>query len=244
MNSHNDNMDNTKPKTPGVTFRDVKHEVLARIRSNHWAPGTLLPGEVQLAAEFGCARATVNRAMRELSDEGIIDRRRKAGTRVKMSPVRQVRFEIPLVRVEIEASGASYRYSLVSRDVVGPPDWLRARIDLPEGTRVIHLECMHYADGAPFQFEDRWINLEAVPKAEDADFTETSPNEWLVREVPYTNAEVRFSATAADVTLARFLEMAPGGPVFTADRTTWIAGLPVTNTRLYFSTGYQMLARY
>lgn len=237
-------MNDAKPKPPGVTYRDVKREVLKRIRSNHWAPGTLLPAEVKLAAEFGCARATVNRALRELSDEGIIDRRRKAGTRVKLSPVRQVRFEIPLVRVEIEASGAAYRYSLVSREVGTPPDWLRARIALAEGSRVIHLECMHYADGAPFQFEDRWINLQAVPTAEHADFTGLSPNEWLVHEVPFTNAEVRFSATAVDGTLAQFLEMAPGGPVFTADRTTWISGLPVTHTRLCFARGYQMVARY
>ncbi len=244
MNSHNDNMDSLTPRTRGITFRDVKREVLARIRSNHWAPGALLPGEVELAAEFGCARATVNRAMRELSDEGIIDRRRKAGTRVRMSPLRQVRFEIPLVRVEIEASGAVYRYALVSRNVMTAPDWLRARLALPPGARVIHLECMHYADGAPFQFEDRWINLESVPQAQDADFTEANPNEWLVREVPFTDAEVRFSATAADGKLAQFLEMAPGGPVFTADRTTWNSGLPVTNTRLYFSIGYQLVAQY
>ena len=237
-------MDSLLPASRGVTFRDVKSAVLARIRSNQWAPGALLPGEIELAAEFGCSRATVNRAMRELSDEGIIDRRRKAGTRVRMSPVRRVRFEIPLVRAEIEAAGAVYRYALVSRTVVTAPDWLRARIALPPDTRVIHLECMHYADGAPFQFEDRWISLETVPGAEDADFAAINPNEWLVREVPFSTAEIRFSATAADEKLAQFLVVAPGTPIFTADRTTWIADRPVTNTRLYFSSGYQMVARY
>ena len=109
---------------------------------------------------------------------------------------------------------------------------------------MVHLECMHYADGAPFQFEDRWINLAAVPKAETVDFTEFGPNEWLVQEVPFTNAEIRFSATVADEKLGRFLLMAPGSPVFTADRTTWISGQPVTNARLYFAGGYQMVARY
>lgn len=227
-----------------VTFRDVKREVLARIRSNHWAPGAMIPGEVDLAAEFGCARATVNRAMRELSDEGIIDRRRKSGTRVKMSPVRQVRFEIPLIRAEIEATGAAYRYALVSREVVVAPDWLRARLVLSPGARMLHLECMHYGDGVPFQFEDRWINLATVPIAETADFDAANPNEWLVQQVPFTDAEIRFSATAADETLSRFLLLAPNSPVFTVDRTTWISSQPVTNARLYFASGYQMVARY
>jgi GntR family transcriptional regulator, histidine utilization repressor len=227
-----------------VTFRQVKQEVLARIRGNIWPPGALLPGEVDLAAEFGCARATVNRAMRELSDEGIIERRRKAGTRVKMSPMRQVKFEIPLLRVEIEATGAAYRYALVSREVVDAPDWLRARLALAPGVRLLHLECMHYADNAPFQFEDRWINLSAVPAAETADFSVDNPNEWLVRAVPFTDAAVRFSATAATDALARFMSVPANSPLFTVDRTTWISGQAVTNARLYHNSGYEMVALY
>jgi GntR family histidine utilization transcriptional repressor len=58
--------------TEKLGFRDIKREVFRRIRSNEWGPGTLLPGEVDLAAEFGSSRATVNRAMQELSDDGII----------------------------------------------------------------------------------------------------------------------------------------------------------------------------
>lgn len=227
-----------------VTFRQVKQEVLARIRANIWPPGALLPGEVGLAAEFGCARATVSRAMRELSDEGIIERRRKAGTRVKMAPVRQIKFEIPLLRVEVESTGATYRYALVSREAVTAPDWLRAGLALDADARLLHLECMHYADGAPFQFEDRWINLAAVPQAETADFTTDNPNEWLVQAVPFTDAAVRFSATAATEALGRFLSVRPNSPLFTVDRTTWISGQAVTNARLYHTSGYEMVALY
>ena len=42
-------------------FRDVKRDVFRRIRSNEWGPGSLLPGEVELATLFGCARATSSR---------------------------------------------------------------------------------------------------------------------------------------------------------------------------------------
>jgi GntR family transcriptional regulator, histidine utilization repressor len=182
--------------------------------------------------------------MRELSDEGIVDRRRKAGTRVKASPVRQVKFQMPLVRVEIEATGAVYRYALASREVVVAPSWLCARLALTSEARLLHLECMHYSDGQPFQFEDRWINLAAVPSAETADFTLNNPNEWLLKAIPFTEAEVRFSATSADEKLRRFLTLNANSPVFTIDRTTWISGQPVTNARLYFASGYQMVARY
>jgi GntR family transcriptional regulator, histidine utilization repressor len=225
-------------------FRDIKREVFRRIRSNEWGPGTLLPGEVELATEFQCARATVNRAMQELSDDGIIERRRKGGSRVKLAPVRQVTFEIPLVRKEIEAQGAEYQYHLLSNRTVIAPRWLQSQLGLTSAKRVQHVRCLHLADGAPYQFEDRWINLEAVPRAGITDFSIISPNEWLVSEVPYTNAEVKFSAISASATVAKHLMTKPGEPVFMAERTTWLSGVVVTNVRLCFAPGYQMVARY
>ena len=82
----------------------------------------MLPGEVELAEEFGCSRTTMNRALREVAELGLLDRKRKAGTRVRMAPIRQVRFEMPIVRTEVEKSGASYRFILVSREVIIAPD--------------------------------------------------------------------------------------------------------------------------
>ena len=52
------------------------------IQSGIWKQGCLITVEAALAKEFGCARATVNRVLRELAQEGILERRRKAGTRV------------------------------------------------------------------------------------------------------------------------------------------------------------------
>jgi len=227
-----------------LTYRDVKAEILRRIRNDIWPPGRLLPGEVDIASEMGCARATVNRAMRELSEEGVIDRRRKAGTRVNTERKRQVKFQIPVVRREIEATGATYRYALASREVVTAPDWLRTRLALDADVRFVHIECMHYASGQPFQFEDRWINLSTVPAAEHVDWTLETPNEWLVKTLPFTDAEVRFSATAADEKLGRFLLLSVGAPVFSVERTTWLSEKPVTSARLFFGAGYQMVARY
>lgn len=230
--------------TERLGFRDVKQEVFRRIRNDEWGPGTLLPGEVELAAEFGCARATVNRAMQELSDDGIIERRRKGGSRVKLAPVRQVTFEIPIIRSEIEASGATYHYELISNTKITAPKWLHTKLNVKSATPMRHIKCVHFADDKAFQFEDRWINLAAVPRADETNFSVISPNEWLVSEVPYTNAEVRFSATRAESSVAKHLKTEIGKPIFLAERTTWLAENPVTHVRLYFAPNYQMIAKY
>ncbi len=238
-------MDKAQQTVTGkLGYRDIKREIFRRIRSNEWGPGTQLPGEVALAEEFGCARATVNRAMQELSDDGIIERRRKGGSHVKLAPVRQVKFEIPLVRVEIESKGAAYAYRLLSRSVDTAPRWLTKRLGLTPDAEVLRLKCLHLSNNTPYQFEDRWINLVTVPRARATDFSGISPNEWLVSQVPYTNAEVRFSATRADSGVAAALGVAEEAPVFLAQRTTWLAGSPVTHVRLHFPQSYEMVANY
>lgn len=226
-----------------AAFRTVKAEILSRIRSRDWAPGTLLPPETELAAEFGVARATVNRAMRELAEEGVVDRRRRAGTRVSAAPVRRARFDVPQIRAEVEATGAEYRYARVSREEASVPDWLGAALGLRSGAQAVHVEAMHYAAGRPWQFEERWIFLDSVPAAAGESFTATGPNEWLVGELPFSEAEMAFSAALAGPRLAGFLGIAAGDPVFRAERTTWLDGSPVTQARLTYPPGYRMVTR-
>ena len=227
-----------------VTFRDVKTDLLGKITQGLWKPGGLMPNEVELATEYGCARATVNRAMRELADDGIIERKRKAGTRVRMAPVRQARFAIPIVREEVEALGAQYRYALVTRELVQVPDWLRARLGLKTGQAVLHLTCMHYADGSPYQYEDRWINPAVTPDVRTADFSRVGPNEWLVAAVPFSDAEIGFMAVEADAGLAEHLGCAQGTALFRTERTTWWQDQAVTLVHLTYRQGHRMTTRY
>ena len=225
---------------PRSSYQRIKREVLDAIRDGTWPPGTILPGEVELASEFGCARATVSRAMRELAEEGVLDRKRKAGTRVRLAPPREAKFAIPLIRAEIEATGAAYRYACVSRREIAAPAWLVAHCGLEDGARVIHLVCMHYAGGAPYQHEERWISLDAVPAARETDFAQEGPNEWLVRQMPFTEIEHAFSAVAATPELAQFLDAPPEAALFRVERTTWLHGRNVTFARLTFRHGHKL----
>lgn len=227
-----------------ATYRDVKADILEKITLGIWPPGSTIPKEIELAEIYDCARATVNRAMRELAEDGIVERKRKAGTKVRMAPVRQARFEIPIVRKEIEDKGTEYRYALVRKERQQAPDWLRARLRLNDGGAVLHLICMHYADGAPYQFEDRWINLDLLPNAAETDFADTGPNEWLVATIPFSNAEISLLATMADAELAEHLGCSKGDALFQAERSTWWDGKAITFVRLTFRKGHRMTTRY
>ena len=225
-------------------FQSIRDEVLRRLETGHWQQGALLPTEAELAEEFGAARATVNRALRELADRGLIERRRKSGTRVAAAPTRRAEFEIAIVRKEVEAMNASYRYALVQREEIPAPGWLSAQLALPDGAPVVHVQAMHYADARPFQFEERWINIAAVPQVRSEPFDASGPNEWLLARVPFTNAEVSIHATQADESVAAYLDAPVGAALLRMDRTTWLRGTPVTFVTMIFHPGYRMQTRY
>jgi GntR family histidine utilization transcriptional repressor len=195
-------------------WQSVQEEVIRRIHRRVWNQGDLIPNEADLAKEFGCARSTVNRALQNLADSGLLDRRRKAGTRVAMFPVRKATLEIPLIRKEISDKGRAYDYAQVSRKRAAPPAAIALKMGVVGGSKMSHVVCLHSADARPYVIEDRWINTDVVPAVKDVDFSLQSPNEWLLKNVPYSSGEISFSATSATKSLASLLQCGTGRRAF------------------------------
>ena len=64
-------------------YASVAKELSAAIASGQYPVGSLLPPEVNLAEELGVSRSTIRAAMRELQANGLISRKKSAGTRVE-----------------------------------------------------------------------------------------------------------------------------------------------------------------
>ncbi|WP_271946425.1 GntR family transcriptional regulator [Ruegeria faecimaris] len=227
-----------------ISFQFVRDEVKRRIETRVWPQGSVLPTETQLAEEFNCARATVNRALRELADQGFVERKRKSGTRVKKEPSKHAKLEFSLTRLDVEGQNSTYRYALVERNIVSSPGWLASQLSVSQEARVLHIVCMHYADNRPFQLEERWINIDAVPEVEHADLDTNGPHEWLLHAAPFTDAEVAFCAISADGRLAEFMGTTSGTSMIQLERTTWKDGQPITFARMTHHPGYYIRTRY
>lgn len=228
----------TQPRTK--SWRGIHAELLRRINEREWLPGSIVPNEVDLAEEFGCARTTVNRAMRELASAGLLDRRRKAGTRVALHPISRVILDIPIIRLEVEQRNASWRQSLLEQSTCIPPTRITSKLGLAQNTRMLHVRSLHFADSHPFLYEDRWINIDALPDALKADFSTTSSNEWLIENAAYTNGDIAFSATNAHGEIAELLDTQEGAALFVVDRITWNKQAPITSVRLSYAPGHRM----
>ncbi|KPQ08343.1 MAG: GntR family transcriptional regulator, histidine utilization repressor [Rhodobacteraceae bacterium HLUCCA12] len=224
-----------------VTWQSVRAEALRRIHTREWPPGGQIPNEADLAAEFGCARATVNRALRDLATSGYLERRRKGGTRVPLTPVRKATFEIAIIRQDVEGRGQHYDYRLLADRLAPPPLAVRDALRLPGATPLRMVRALHLADDAPFCLEERWINPTfAGPEVR---FDTISANEWLVRNLAFSGGGFAFYATPADASLAEVLMCDRGAALFAIDRTTFSDAEPITAVTLTYAPGYRMVTR-
>lgn len=220
-------------------WEEIRAEVLRRIRARDWPPGALIPGEEALAEEFGVARATVNRALTALAEAGVIERKKRAGTRVAELPVRRARLEIPVIRLDVLGRGLPYDFKLLADRLAAAPVPVTARLGLPEGMLMRYLETLHLAGGRPFVLETRWLNPSVLPLPLP-DFAMVSANEWLVTHVSLVSGDIAFTAEPASPREAEVMGVPLATPLLVAERTTQGTAGPVTWVRLAHAPGHRV----
>lgn len=81
------------PALPIPLYEHVKRRLAEAILLGDLPPGTVLPGEVALADQYGVAVGTMRRALADLTADGMLMRRRKTGTVVTgRTPQHSLRF--------------------------------------------------------------------------------------------------------------------------------------------------------
>lgn len=205
---------------PDSLHARIRADIEAHILSGEWPPGHRIPPETALMQTWGCSRMTVNKAVAALAVEGLVARNRRAGTVVAQPRMHAAVLHIPDIRAEIEQRGLHYEYKLLS-------DERRSACCVHLGAEGHHLgssrfvRCLHLADGRPLVLEERHIFLDAVPEIETADLASEPPRIWLLGHVPWTGAEHRISAVAAEGLAAKHLGLTSGAPCLYLERRTW-----------------------
>nr|WP_281502849.1 histidine utilization repressor [Ancylobacter crimeensis] len=222
----------------------IRADIEAKILSGEWPPGHRIPFEHELTRQYGCARMTVNKAIAALAGAGLIERRRRAGSFVAQPHLQSAVLEIPDIREEVTRRGESYGYELIARRLRRPGEG--DPVDLAgTGVALLDLTCLHRANGRPLALEERVISLAAVPEAAEVDFAATPPGSWLLGHVPWTEAEHRISAIAANVRMASALDLPRGAACLVLERRTWRGADTITVVRQVFRGDlYHLVAHF
>lgn len=61
-------------------YSQVREQFLRRLEDRTWAPGMMIPSEMELARELGVSQGTVRKALNEMTAENLLTRRQGRGT--------------------------------------------------------------------------------------------------------------------------------------------------------------------
>jgi GntR family histidine utilization transcriptional repressor len=212
----------------------IRNDIEGRIMSGDWAPGHRLPYEHELMAEYGCSRMTVNKVLSALAAQGLISRRRRAGSVVAAPGADQALLEIRDFALDAKRSNRTYAHETLRRAIEPVDAATAARTGLVAGVKVLCVDTLHRLDGTPEAYEERIISLESVPDARRETFEDIPPGTWLLNRVPWTDAEHVIRAVNADSKLHKRLQVQTGEACLVLERRTWQAGAFITEARIVY----------
>jgi len=213
--------------SPVPMYYQVAQQLEQAIESGALAPGSQLDGELTLADQLGVSRPTLRRAIEYLVDRGYLIRRRAVGTQVVHPKVRRP-MELSSLYDDLTASRKNPRTTVLSIATEPATDAIAHALGLEEGSEVLALERLRYADDEALAVMRNWIPLGLVEL--DAERLERTGLYQLMRAagVRLHLASQTIGARAASGAEARLLHASKGEPLLTMERTTYTdAGQPV-----------------
>lgn len=231
--------------TPRAPYARVKQYLKNGLADGTWLPGALMPSEAELVARFGVSRMTVNRALKELQAEGLVERSQGVGTFAAQLHRVSSTLTIRDLHDEIEARGHVHHAVVhVQRREAATPA-LAAQLGVAAGGEVFHTLIVHHENGVPLQCEDRYVNPACSPAYLDADFTRVTPTQVLFETTALWRAQYTIEAGPPTADEARLLRVAAGEPCLIVTRRTFTHDAAITLARLVHpGTRYQLQGEF
>lgn len=150
-------------------YEVVKRQISEAIMLGKWEAGAVLPSEIALSQQFGVAVGTIRRALADLTNEGLLSRRRKTGTVVTgRTPQHSLRFFFQYFRLHGLDGSLQHSLTKVTSLEKGKanPDEL-VKLQLEADSNVIRFHRLRSVDGKPIMHESLVLAATRLP-----DFTE------------------------------------------------------------------------
>ncbi len=225
-------------------YQKIKQYISEHIDNGEWVTGYRISSDNELATQFGVSRMTANRAMRELTDTGILTRITGVGTFVAEHVPQTPLFEIKNIAEEIEGRG--HQYSAVLHKLIEEPASQEVALELkiPIETPIYHSLLVHCENEIPVQLEDRYVNPSQVPQYINQDFCRITPNAYLTEKAPLTEVEQIIEAILPDAMTQQLLSIGADQPCLLIHRRTWSGPLVSSARLIHPGNRYRMGGRF
>jgi GntR family transcriptional regulator, histidine utilization repressor len=226
-------------------YQKVKRHILDNISSGKWATAARVPSENEIVKSFGVSRMTANRALKELSDEGVLVRIAGVGSFVADRHARAHPLQIRSIADEIRERGHVHRAEIVSLERVRAAAPLCEEFGIAGESELYCSMIVHFENDRPVQLEDRHVLPKLAPDYLNTDFTAMTPYDYLSKVAPLQEAEHRLRAVMPDQRTRKLLDMKRDEPCLLMIRRTWSAAEIASVACLYYpGSRYELSGRF
>lgn len=202
-----------KTASDAPAYRRIQHVLRKRIDAGELLPGDAVPSEREIARTFEVSLMTARHALAEMEHQGLVDRRRGAGTFVALPKIHFNR--LASFTEQMASRGLPTRSRVLCATLVEHEQEAAARLNLPAHTRLVKIERVRQSGEQPFALECCYLSagefegLLAVPLERRSLFA-TLERKYGI-ELHYSDEEV--DATPAGSRAAELLAIHPGTPL-------------------------------
>ena len=135
-------------------YEQVAEILAAKIRNGEWQIGQKLPGEIELAREYGVGRSTVRETLNILQQKGMIEKRHGSGTYVTENKKVMENPLLLLTSVGTMIKDAGYQAGSVFRSTTHelPTGHIQRKMGLGGDEKIVVVNRARTADGQPVAF--------------------------------------------------------------------------------------------
>lgn len=202
-------------------YQQIKNYLLRQIQNGTWREGEVIPSEVALARQFSASRMTVNRAVKELTADNVLERIQGSGTYVAHRKYQATLVAIKNIADEVRGRGHEHSSKLLLLERSVASDTQAIQFEVEPGHVLFHSLIVHFDNQVPIQYEDRWVNASVAPDYMSLDFSVSTPNEHLMRVAPLQGVKYSIEAVNAPPDIARYLAVSRNEACLVLYRTTY-----------------------
>lgn len=200
----------------------IRSDLEAKISTGEWPPGTRIPTEAELGRTYGVSRVTVQRAVQELVQRGLVVRYRRRGTFVAKAV--SERNLLGLANPMSTGPEIEGRHVVSEARVILARDAAAELKDTDGATPVVQLRRLKLDTAErPIATELAVLPFALVPKLLDEPLEDLTTIAYFRRVgVPVHRSRLYLEPQVLSDDEAELLQRPPGSPVFRLRRHLWL----------------------
>lgn len=189
-------------------YQKIKEHILQKIAQGEWQPNQKIPSENEIAGLLNISRMTVNRAFKELTEEGYLFREKGSGTFVAAPFQLLPFFELSPISQEIALEGRKFSTKILQLcEVKADALDVLKHFDVSKKDALLCSEMIYLSDHVPIQYEKRYVLPEFMPNYLTVDFQKQCSLSWLLNGAVVLSQTHTLEAVISDDDLDDYLEI-------------------------------------